>query len=202
MCAAVYWESDVSVKSVIVSTAAVLLLGVGSASATPIGYDGTLANGVGSFGTISQAAGNPVTPEGAEYWQFFATAGATVDLFGDRLTGSYDMSFVVLNGTFTDTSVFGGNLMGVSNFVAFGDDQDSPNLPGPFGDPHVIFTAPTTGSYTVAVTNFESSAAPPFSYRLQGNGISTVPEPASLVLVGTGFLGLAMRLRSRGQKRG
>ncbi len=201
MCAAVYWESDVRVKSVILSTAAVLVLGVGSASATPIVYDGTLANGVASFGSISQPVDNPATPDGAEYWQFFATAGATVDLFGDRLTGSYDMSFVVLNGTFSDTSVFGGNLTGVSNFIAFGDDQDAPNLPGPFGDPHVIFTAPTTGYYTVAVTDFGSNAAPPFNYRLQGNGISTVPEPASLLLVGTGFLGLAMRLRSRGQKR-
>jgi hypothetical protein len=139
-----------------------------------------------------QSPGNHNNPVGANYISFFANAGATVTLFGDRQAGHYDMSFWVFQGLFTDTNQFaGGSLTGFDasdpGFIAFGDDQDPPNIPGPHGDPRVTFTAPVTGFYTIAVTNFSSSANPPNPFTLTGLNISQapdIPEPGSLAMFG------------------
>ena len=60
----------------------------------------------------------------------------------------------------------------------------------------VAFAAPTSGYYTVAVTNFLSSGNGPFDFQLTMTG-STVPEPASMLLLGTGLAGLVARRRMK-----
>lgn len=148
------------------------------------------------IGTISQPNGQPNNPVGAVYYAFHANAGASVTVTGARLSGPYDMSFYVLPGTYTDTDVFSGDLSSLG-YIDFGDDDLPANIPGPFGDPQVSFVAPSSGFYTVAVTNFASNGTPPYEFRLTATGVSLaeIPEPAAFTLVGLGLLALAAARR-------
>ncbi len=166
--------------------------------ATPIVYSGQLFDGIPILGTISQPNDSFDNPEGAVYYLFEANSGNLVEVFGDRLVGAYDMSFWIFQGTFTDTATFGGSFDNSDpGFIAFGDDEDPPNIPGPFGDPHVFFTAPSTAFYTVAVTNFASDGNPPYDFRLQANGVTPIPEPATFALLGLGLLTLGLAPHGR-----
>jgi hypothetical protein len=157
-------------------------------------YTGQLSPGVPFPGTISEFAGfdDPTT---AVYYSFRATAGSLVDAFGDRLEADYDMSWWVFQGLFANTSAFAGGLSSGFDssdpgFIAFGDDEDDPNIPGPFRDPHTTFVAPTTGFYTIAVTNFASGLSDDgfFDFQVTATGINpptaaAVPEPSGIVLL-------------------
>lgn len=166
--------------------------------AVPITYTATLYDGVPVIGSISQPNGQPSNPVGAVYYSFYANVGASVTVTGARLSGPYDMAFWVYSGLYSDTSAFGaGFSTSHPNYIAVGDDQLPPNIPGPFGDPRVFFSAPTTGFYTVAVTNFASSGTPPYDFRLTATGISSaeIPEPGTWALIGLGLAGLAVLRR-------
>lgn len=166
--------------------------------AAPITYTATLYDGVPVIGTISQPNSSASNPVGAVYYSFFANVGAPVVVTGARLSGPYDMSFWVYSGLYSDTTQFGANFSSAHpNFIAFGDDQLPPNIPGPFGDPLVSFPAPTTGFYTVAVTNFLSNGTPPYDFRLTATGVSSaeIPEPGTWALIGLGLAGLAVLRR-------
>jgi len=193
----------------VVTATAVSLLCAAPALAVPIVYDGTLTPGVPFFGVNTQppfgsANLSVANPVGANYISFFANAGDGVNVFGDRQASHYDMSFWVFQGLFTDTSAFGSFFdFGDPGFIAFGDDEDPPNIAGPFGDPNVSFVAPVTGFYTVAVTNFGSSDDPPNPFTLTLHltpvPVTPVPEPASLALwLAAGGAAGYVRCRTRG----
>ena len=162
----------------------------------PIVYADVLSDGVLVTGSISQPNGHWYDPVGAVYYAFYANAGASVTVTCRRLSGPYDPSLWVLQGLFGDTDIFGGDLSSLG-FIAFGDDELPPNIPGPFWDPQVSFIAPATGYYTVAVTNFSSNGTPPYDFNLVATGISSaaIPEPTTVALTGLGLLALALTRR-------
>jgi hypothetical protein len=164
-----------------------------AAQAAPIVYLGSLLPETPVFGVNTQLPGDYDIPEGADYWQISAVAGQAIDIVGRRLAGHYDMSFWVFQGVFADTAAFGGFFDDLDpGYIGFFDDQLPPNLPGPFRDPRATFIAPVTGIYTIAVTNFFSDDDPPNPYSL-----TSVPEPATLMLLGVGLIGAARRFRRR-----
>lgn len=164
--------------------------------ALPITYT-ALFNNVPAVGAICQPNGQPMNPFGAVYYSFSALAGSTVTIRGARLPGPYDMSFVVLPGLYSDTDDFGGSF-GSFGYLAFGDDELPPNIPGRFGDPRVTIVAPSSGWYTVAVTNFLSNGTPPYQFQLVATGITAIPEAGTSALAGLGLLLMgALALRRR-----
>lgn len=195
-----------SVRSwlVTVSILALLFGPASSALGDPITYEGTLSPGVPFSGVNTQVPGSQIDPIGANYIAFFATAGSTVTIFGDRQAGHYDMAFWIFQGLFTDTTQFSGSFDPLDpGFIGFGDDEDPPNIPGPFGDPRVVFTAPVTGFYTVAVTNFASSAGPPNPFTVTGLNIqaAVIPEPGTCVLFSVAVSSIVAWLGCRRRSR-
>ena len=164
--------------------------------ATPISYT-NLANGVPVTGQIS-ATHTYNNPVGAQYYSLYAAAGTMVNVVGARLEGTYDMAFWVFRGLFMDTNDFGGEFSYTAPpFVTIGDDENAPNVPGPYGDPNTRFFAGTAGFYTIAVANFVSGDPGSdglFDFRLVAfdiqntPNVQAVPAPAVLALMGLGLV--------------
>jgi hypothetical protein len=170
-----------------------------SASAVPIVYEGTLTDGVFGFGNVPLNAdgnGND-NPADWEWWNFHAVTGDVVTIEVNRLIGSIDPVSQASFGLAADSSPMllitdpiapAGNI-----WMAGGDDNQPPNVPGPFGDPFYMFVAPSTGFYSVVVGNFlGGSPGAPGEYSIVIRGI-TIPGPASAAVFGLGALALRRR---------
>lgn len=112
----------------------------------------------------------------------------------DRLTGDIDPVSASFFGQPEDTDpmvdIFGTPAGAV--FVALGDDNDPPNVPGPFGDPNYSFNIANTGWYATVVGNFLGNPGPG-EYNITITG--QTPEPAALSLLALGSLVLLRRRR-------
>jgi hypothetical protein len=177
--------------------AAMLVLGVFSTAvavaqcpAFGVATDCTTLITVGSGGSLTAVAG----PGGLTY------DGSDDQLVGFTNNSSSSISSIFLNGN--GNPIFGFDGDGIDTFGAPGSD------PTGYGGPDSTFSSISLDA-TMGVVNFTTPIAPggftyfsleePFTEgSITGNpGGAATPEPSTLLLFGTGVLGLAARFRSR-----
>jgi hypothetical protein len=132
-------------------------------------------------------------PEDWQWFNFFAETGNNVEIIIDRLTGDIDPVSACYQGLALDDgtmATIGDDPIGAT-FVESGDDDDPPNVPGPWGDPHYGFAAPADGMYSIVVGNYLGTPGGPGEYTIVVRGIT--PEPASLGLLAVGALAVFRR---------
>lgn len=185
---------------------AAILLGLQlDAAADPITYEGTLTNGVPAAGSIPPSSSFDDARD-ADYWRFWATAGDSVTVIVERSDTQLDPALFTYKGLYGDTLDVGltngtNNLSNGTMLLGFADDE-LPD-PGPWGDPQFTFTAPVTGWYTAAATEFLSDPLPQdkrsydYEITVRGNTGSPVPEPSLLALLTCGAFGVAFRRRRK-----
>jgi PEP-CTERM motif len=150
---------------------------------------------VGPGGTLTAVAG----PGGTTY------DGSDDQLVGFTNNSSSPISSIFLNGNGVD--IFGFDGDGIDTFGAPGSD------PTGYGGPDSTFSGLSPDG-TMGTVDFTTPIAPggftyfsleePFTAgSITGNpGTSATPEPSTLLLFGTGALGLAARFRSRFSRAG
>ena len=169
--------------------------------AVPIVYEGTLTPGVtvGGFINDPSQTGSP----NDDFWQFSGNQGDQISLVVNRLNADLDPAMFLYEGTGTDTDLL--------NQIATGDDNigELPGFEGPFSDPLISITLPSTGSYTAQVWDFLSGPQIPggFCYQITLNGRPTsqvfdcnqgeVPVPGVLSLLALGLAGLGFGMKKR-----
>ncbi|MDA1075279.1 MAG: PPC domain-containing protein [Proteobacteria bacterium] len=126
----------------------------GQSAAVPIVYEGSLTSGVtvGGFINDPSQTGSP----NDDFWSFSGTAGDVITLTGNRLHSDLDPAMRLYFGTGPDTA-------GLGAVIASADDNlaELAGFAGPFADPRISFTLPTTGDYTVQMWDFASKKGDP-----------------------------------------
>jgi hypothetical protein len=160
-----------------------------------VASDCTTLMTVGSGGTLNVVAG----PGGLTY------DGSDDQLVGFTNNTSGSISSITLNGNGQD--IFGFDGDGIDAYGAPGNTMDNTG----YGGPNAYFTNYLADD-TMGTVNFVSPIAPggfayfsleePFSASTPitgtpGGPTGVTPEPGTLMLFGTGALGLAVRFRSR-----
>ena len=152
-----------------------------------------------SFDKFGQASGAVST--GHQIFNFDATAGNIVSVGVD-----VTQTFPPVNGFFNnDSEVFLFNSIG--KLIAFNDDTDP--FESNFESLIENFVIPTTGTYYIGVTTFnnkpilgnqniittwsdDGKSSFEFNVYVFGATPSGIPEPSSMLLLGTGISGIAL----------
>ncbi len=190
------------------TAAALIALASGTTHATTIVSSGDLTGGAFVQGSTS-AANYAIAPVSEFAWfTFSANAGDALTLDVNRtVNGNMDpIAYVHFgNAIGGDTNLVpdAGNLTALGGvFILAADDTTAPAIPGPFGDPFAQFVAPSTGVYTVIVSNFFGNQIGPderyhFEIAVTGSTAAIVPLPSAGLATLAGLGIVAGRRRRR-----
>lgn len=185
---------------------AILATSEGSANADPVTFSTTGVfsltgtnvvnfNSVNGTTTITfNGTTNPVnTPAGTSFGDLVVTTTVPANLIGPAIAGTFTLNFFQVSpaGSASLVGTLGGSIGFNTGIATLTFTTTSVNIGG--------FVYTVNPSYTIAlpVTGVGGGAGVGTT-TIQGTVTgSSIPEPATMVLLGTGIAGLAARLRKR-----
>lgn len=140
---------------------------------SPITYLGDACGSTGENSTYG-----PFSPCTWDYYSFTANAGDPIDIYVNRTSPGLDPIAFLYSGTATDCSLVNWNGGGGLTFLTSSDDaQCCLNSCSCFSDPHIVATAPVTGTYTLTVGHYASCGGP-YTYIIDCAG-GNCPPPVT-----------------------
>jgi hypothetical protein len=194
-------------KPLAMGIALIAVFGAGQlAKADPVTVSGT------STGTVTGTAANFLTFTGNTFTA--TTAGGVGSFSGADRIGTFFLASTAgetpvngnftLNLTFTAPAGINGGQAATYTATVSGTIS-TPNVGGVsivFDNPVQTFTfanASGSGSFSITLPNIfvQSGETANLTAGLTGNQTAAVPEPATMILLGTGLAGVAARIRKR-----